>query len=132
MKFRNFAKLRAKNLFQSLFLNEAEGWRPVIMQKGDSATFVFIWILQNIWQNTHFVKHLQAAVSNFFLRISKWIWSKSETNLKQISNKFKASKSIETNLKKCAQWSKLKRIPLKQVLSSVVRSLLKQSLLATL
>ena len=49
--------------------------------------------MQSVWEHLF-------CLASVIEENSKGIWSKSETNLKHIWNKFKASKNIETNFKK--------------------------------
>ena len=116
VNFKIFAKFTftGKHLYRSLFLNKAAGWRPVTLLKSDSATSGFISILQNIWE------HLlcQTPANSCFLnlnRISKRIWSKSETHLKRMWNEFKVNlkrirSEFEVSVKRIMKriWNKLK------------------------
>ena len=109
-EFKIFAKFTftGKHLYRSLFLNKAAGWRPVTLLKSDSATSGFISILQNIWE------HLlcQTPANSCFLdlnRISKRIWSKSETHLKWMWNEFKVNlkrirSEFEVSVKRIMKW----------------------------
>ena len=63
--FKKFAKFIRKHLCQSLFFNKVADLRPVIYQKRDSGTGIFLWILRNFWD--HFFSYNTS-------RGCIWVW----------------------------------------------------------